>query len=161
MNGLRQVSEMISKSFFAATAACLLAGAAAHAQDNAAPTAPATSESADGITLELNKLEKSEKGCRAYVVVTNATSTAYESFKLDLVMFQTDGVVGRRFALDLSPVRPDKRSVKLFDLDGAQCEQIGSFLINDVMDCRTSSGPATDCLARLKVKSLTKVEISK
>jgi hypothetical protein len=76
-------------------------------------------------------------------------------------MFQTDGIVGRRFALDLSPVRPDKRSVKLFDLDGAQCDQIGSFLINDVMDCRTSSGPATDCLARLKVKSLTKVEISK
>ena len=83
------------------------------------------------------------------------------AFKLDLVMFQKDGIVGRRFALDLSPVRPDKRSVKLFDLDGAQCEEIGSFLINDVMDCRTSTGPATDCLSRLKVKSLTKVEISK
>lgn len=152
---------MISKSLFAAAAACLLVGSAAHAQDNAATTAPAASESSDGITLELNKIEKSEKGCRAYVVVTNPTSTAYEAFKLDLVMFQTDGIVGRRFALDLSPVRPDKRSVKLFDLDGAQCDQIGSFLINDVMDCRTSSGPATDCLARLKVKSLTKVEISK
>ena len=136
-------------------------GAAAHAQDNAATTAPATAESGDGITLELNKLEKSDKGCRAYVVVTNPTSTAYDAFKLDLVMFQTDGVIGRRFALDLSPVRPDKRSVKLFDLDGAQCEEIGSFLVNDVMDCRTSTGPATDCLARLKVKSLTKVEISK
>jgi hypothetical protein len=155
------VSEMISKSLFAAAAACLLVGASAHAQDNAATTAPAASESGDGITLELNKIEKSEKGCRAYVVVTNPTSTAYDAFKLDLVMFQTDGIVGRRFALDLSPVRPDKRSVKLFDLDGAQCDQIGSFLINDVMDCRTSSGPATDCLARLKVKSLTKVEISK
>jgi hypothetical protein len=152
---------MISKSLFAAAAACLLVGASAHAQDKAATTAPAASESGEGITLELNKIEKSEKGCRAYVVVTNPTSTAYEAFKLDLVMFQTDGIVGRRFALDLSPVRPDKRSVKLFDLDGAQCDQIGSFLINDVMDCRTSSGPATDCLARLKVKSLTKVEISK
>jgi hypothetical protein len=152
---------MISKSLFAAAAACLLVGASAHAQDKAATTAPAASESGEGITLELNKIEKSEKGCRAYVVVTNPTSTAYEAFKLDLVMFQTDGIVGRRFALDLSTVRPDKRSVKLFDLDGAQCDQIGSFLINDVMDCRTSSGPATDCLARLKVKSLTKVEISK
>ena len=152
---------MISKSLFAAAAASLLFGAAAHAQDNAATTAPAASDSGDGITLELNKIEKSDKGCRAYVVVTNPTSTAYDAFKLDLVMFQTDGIVGRRFALDLSPVRPDKRSVKLFDLDGAQCDQIGSFLINDVMDCRTSSGPATDCLARLKVKSLTKVEISK
>ena len=76
-------------------------------------------------------------------------------------MFQSDGIIGRRFALDLAPVRPDKRSVKLFDLDGAQCEEIGSFLVNDIMECRTSTGPATDCLARLKVKSLTKVEISK
>ena len=124
----------ISKSLFAAAAACLLAGAAAYAQDNTATTSPAASGSGDGITLELNKIEKSDKGCRAYVVVTNPTKTSYDTFKLDLVMFQTDGIVGRRFALDLSPVRPDKRSVKLFDLDGAQCEEIGSFLINDVMD---------------------------
>ena len=152
---------MISKSLFAAAAAYLLVGAAADAQDNTATTSPAASGSGDGIILELNKLEKSDKGCRAYVVVTNPTKTSYDAFKLDLVMFQKDGVVERRFALDLSPVRPDKRSVKLFDLDGARCEEIGSFLINDVMDCRTSIGPATDCLARLKVKTLTKIEISK
>ena len=151
---------MISKFVFALVAACVLA-VAAHAQDNPAATAPAQPDGSDGITLELNKIEKSDKGCRAYVVVTNPTQTSYEAFKLDLVMFQTDGIVGRRFALDLAPVRLAKRSVKLFDLDGAQCDGIGSFLINDVMECRTSSGPATDCLARLKVKSLTKVEISK
>ena len=151
---------MRTKFLFAAAAVCAFA-AAAHAQDNPAATAPAQPKSSDNITLELNKIEKSDKGCRAYVVVTNPTPTSYEAFKLDLVLFQTDGIVGRRFALDLAPVRPDKRSVKLFDLDGAQCDGIGSFLINDVMECRTSSGPATDCLARLKVKSLTKVEISK
>ena len=151
---------MRTKFLFTAVAACLLA-VAAHAQDNPASTAPAQPDSSDGITLELNKIEKSDKGCRAYVVVTNPTPTSYEAFKLELVMFQTDGVVGRRFALDLAPVRPDKRMVKLFDLDGAQCDGISSFLINDVMECRTSSGPATDCLARLKVKSLTKVKISK
>lgn len=160
MNWPRPVSAMILKHFAAATAACLLA-VVAHAQDNPAATTPAQPESSDGVTLELNKIETSDKGCRAYVVVTNPTSTAYDAFKLDLVMFQKDGIVGRRFALDLAPVRPDKRSVKLFDLDGAQCDGIGSFLINDVMECRTASGPVTDCLARLKVKSLTKVEISK
>jgi hypothetical protein len=103
----------------------------------------------------------SEKGCRAYVVVTNPTQTTYDAFKLDLVLFQTDGVIGRRFALDLAPVRPDKSTVKLFDLDGTNCENIGKFLVNDVMECRASGGAAQDCLARLKVKTLTKVEISK
>jgi hypothetical protein len=151
------VNAMICKSLLAA-AACLLVSAVSYAQD---ATAQAQSESGEGITLELNKIEKSDKGCRAYVVVTNPTKISYDAFKLDLVMFQKDGIVGRRFALDLSPVRPDKRSVKLFDLDGAQCEEIGSFLVNDVMECRTSAGAPTDCLSRLKVKSLTKVEISK
>ena len=157
MNRLRPVSAMISKSLVAAAAACLIVGAAAHAQDVAAQA----DGPGEGITLELNKLEKSDKGCRAYVVITNPTTTTYDSFKLDLVMFQTDGIIGRRFALDLSPVRPNKSAVKLFDLDGANCDDIGKFLVNDVMECRSSAGPAEDCLSRLKVKSLTKVEISK
>jgi hypothetical protein len=115
----------------------------------------------DGISLELNKLEKSEKGCRAYVVVTNPTDKTFNAYKLDLVMFQTDGIIGRRFAVDLAPLRPSKRTVKLFELDGTQCSDIGSFLINDVMECTAEGGTTGDCLASMQVKSLTKVEISK
>jgi len=152
-----------------ALAATLIASAGlntfALAEDAPAQSEPATqtaaSGSSEGITLELNKLEKSEKGCRAYVVVSNPTQTTYDAFKLDLVLFQTDGIIGRRFALDLAPVRPDKSTVKLFDLDGTTCETIGKFLVNDVMECRASGAPVQDCLARLKVKSLTKAEISK
>ena len=115
----------------------------------------------DSITFELNKLEPSEKGCRAYIVVSNTSSTAYDAFKLDLVMFKTDGIIGRRFALNLAPMRPAKRAVKLFDLDDTNCEDIGSFLVNDVMECRAGDKADQDCLARLKVSSLTKVDISK
>ncbi|MTD94227.1 hypothetical protein GIW81_07745 [Hyphomicrobium sp. xq] len=150
---------MNQKTIFAAVAACCFVAAFAHAQDTTPPAQP--ENSGDGVSLELNKLEKSDKGCRAYVVVTNPTSTTYDAFKLDLVLFQTDGVIGRRLALDLSPVRPDKRSVKLFDLEGTQCDQIGSFLVNDVIECRAATGQADDCLARLKVKSLTKAQFSK
>jgi hypothetical protein len=159
-NWLRPVRTMTSKfiSLCAALAATSMLAALVHAED-----APATEGSAagDGITLELNKLEKSDKGCRAYVVVTNPTQTSYDAFRLDLVLFQTDGIIGRRFALDLAPVRPDKSTVKLFDLDGTSCESIGKFLVNDVMECKASGAPVQDCLARLKVKTLTKVEISK
>jgi hypothetical protein len=149
---------MKSNSLCAALAACCLFGAIAHAQET---PAPAASSDGDGVTVELNKLEKSEKGCRAYVVISNPTSTVYDAFKLDLVLFKTDAVIERRLALDLAPVRPDKKTVKLFDLEGANCDDLGSFLVNDVLECRTPAGPATDCVSRLKVKSLTKVDFSK
>ena len=113
------------------------------------------------VSLELNKLEPHEKSCRAYLVVNNHTDAAFQSVKLDLVMFQSDGVIGRRFALELAPLRPKKRSVKLFDLDGVACERIGNFLLNDVIDCQADSGPIGDCLARLEVSTLGPIQLSK
>jgi hypothetical protein len=114
-----------------------------------------------GISVELNKLEPLEKGCRAYVVVTNNTETAYQALKLDLVLFQPDGVISRRYAIDLAPVKAGKRSVKLFDIDTVSCEGIGSFLINDVVDCKSETGPLDNCLANLSVSSLNKVQLTK
>lgn len=122
---------------------------------------PAAAASATGTALELNKLETYDKGCRAYIVVNNLTDTAYQAFKLDLVLFQTDGIIGRRFALDLAPVRAQKKTVKLFELDGVACDKIGSFLINDVMDCKTDAGPAENCLQKLTTSTLTTVQLSK
>ena len=69
------------------------------------------------------------------MVVNNSSETAYQSFKIDLVLFQTDGVIGKRFSIDLAPLKPKKKSVKLFEIDGIQCDKIGSLLINDVMEC--------------------------
>ena len=72
-----------------------------------------------------------------------------------------DGVIGRRVALDLSPVKAQKRTVKLFDLDGMACDKIGSFLINDVMECKAETGAAENCLQRLTTTSLSNVKLSK
>ncbi len=155
---------MIKKTYLAQgaafAAAAMLLATAVMAQETTPPASDPPKPDG-GISLELNKLEASDKGCRAYVVVTNPTDTSYDAYKLDLVMFQPDGIIGRRFAVDLAPLRPSKRTVKLFELDGTQCDGIGSFLINDVMECHASGGPVKDCLADMKVNSLTKVEISK
>ena len=158
MNYLRPVSAKFLKSLLVPAAAILIVSAvSSHAED--APAHPEAGK--DSITLELNKLEPSDKGCKAYVVASNPTTTSYDALRLDLVMFQTDGVIGRRFALELAPLRPGKRTVKMFDLDGTKCDGIGSFLINDVMECKSEAGPVADCLSRIKVNSLTKVELSK
>lgn len=116
---------------------------------------------AQGVAIELNKLEATDKGCRVYVVVNNAGEAAYQAYKVDLVLFQPDGIIGKRLALDLAPIRAAKRSVKLFDFDGVPCDRIGSVLINDLLDCRTDAGPQADCLAGLTLSSLTNVKLSK
>lgn len=130
----------------------------------AAVYTPAAAGAATGqptVTLELNKLEPIDKGCRAYIVVTNKEDANYQAFKLDLVLFQSDGVIGRRFSLDLAPVRPRKKAVKLFEIEGTACDKIGQFLINDVIDCKTDTGGAQNCLQRLSTSSLTNVQLSK
>ncbi len=115
----------------------------------------------DAISVELNKLEPVEKGCQVYFMISNTSNTPYDTFQLDLLMFKKDGIIERRFALDLAPMRPSKRFVRVFVLNDTKCEDIGSFLVNDVVKCRTEDQADQDCLARLKVSSLTNVDISK
>ncbi len=115
---------------------------------------------AGALALELNKLEPQKDSCRAYLVVTNSSATAYQVLKLDLVLFQPDGVIGRRFALDLGPLKSQKRSVKLFDID-MPCDQVGSLLINDVLECSGEAGTLPSCLADITTSSLTKTQLSK
>jgi hypothetical protein len=113
------------------------------------------------IAIELNKLEPQGGACRAYVVVSNKSDKEYQSLNLDLVLFRPDGVIGRRFAINLSPLKPNKRTVKLFDIDGTPCDQVGSLLINDVLECKTDAGPADDCLRNISVSTLTNVQLTK
>ena len=74
-----------------------------------------TAADAGAISIELNKLEAQGSQCRAYFVVTNKNAANYQELKLDLVLFRPDGVIGRRFAVDLAPLKSNKRTVKLFE----------------------------------------------
>ena len=81
--------------------------------------------------------------------------------KLDLVLFKPDGVIGRRFAVDLAPLKSNKRTVKLFELADTTCDDVGSVLINEVMGCRADTGPVADCLNDISVSSLAKAQLTK
>src|SRR5262245_32361098 len=113
------------------------------------------------ISVELNKLEPQGPVCRAFLVVANDSQSELTDLKLDIVLFQPDGVIGRRFIVNLAPLKAQKRSVKQFDLEGTACDQVGSLLINDVIECESPSGVVENCLAGLTVKSLTKVQLTK
>jgi hypothetical protein len=113
------------------------------------------------MSVQLNKVEPQGQGCRTYFVITNKGAAAYEILKLDLIVFRPDGVIGRRFAADLGPIKPNKRTVKLFDLDDTSCDQIGSILINEVLDCKVGDTQKPDCLADITPSSLAKAQLTK
>ena len=123
--------------------------------------APAFAADAAALGVELNKLETFDKGCRAYVVINNTSDTAFQSVKLDLVLFQPDGVIARRFAVDLAPLKASKRTVKLFDIEGLACDKISSVLVNEVMDCKADSGAIADCLSKMSLSSVAAAPLTK
>lgn len=98
------------------------------------------------VRMELNKLEPSEAACRTYLVMENGTGIAFESLKLDLVMFDTDGVVNKRLAVETGPLPADKTRLQVFDMDGVSCSGLGRVLLNDVMTCSDAKGARADCL---------------
>ncbi len=122
---------------------------------------PSLGMAQDNIEIELNKLEDQDGSCRAYLVFRNQTDAQYSEFKLDLVMFGSDGVINRRLAVDSSPLRPNKTSVKLFDIDGLSCEGISLILINDVLSCKDGYDERDDCVNLIEASSKGDVSLVK
>ena len=123
--------------------------------------APALPADPPALSVELNKLETYDRGCRAYVVISNSSDHSYQSVKLDLVLFQPDGIIARRFAVDLAPLKNNKKTVKLFDMEGLGCDKIASVLVNDVMDCKIETGAIADCLAKITLSSVAAAPLTK
>ncbi|MEM7191479.1 MAG: hypothetical protein AAF405_01205 [Pseudomonadota bacterium] len=126
------------------------------------PTTQASAQSSsDRIGIELNKLNSEGDGCQAYFVFDNPGASEYRALKLDLVVFNPDDVIERRFAMDVAPLDAKKRTVKLFELKKMPCKSIGSFLINGVLECKQGTRTRSDCVGRLEPSSRVDVELKK
>jgi hypothetical protein len=79
-------------------------------------TLPAAGAGTDELHIELNRLEERDDGCRVHLVLENKSPRAYTSYRLDLVIFSSDGVISRRLALETAPLRANKTMVKEFEL---------------------------------------------
>lgn len=95
--------------------------------------------------IQLNKMEAVDGACRVYLVFENGTGRAFETYKLDLVMFGPDGGIVQRLAVEAAPIAAEKTLVKLFDVQGLGCAEIDRLLLNGVMACETADGESLDC----------------
>jgi len=119
----------------------------------------AAAQEASKIPLELNRLEQDGDVCRVYLLVKNPDDTSMEAFKLDLVFFDKDGVIRNRLYVELGPLAGAKTAVRLFDIPNAQCDALGSILVNDVVACADASGAKLACLPRLELSSRTETTL--
>lgn len=120
----------------------------------------ASSDSGE-LLIELNKLEPMESACRAYLLFENGTSADFGSLKLDLVMFNPDGVINRRLAVEGGPLPAGKTSVKLFDIEGVACTSVDRVLLNGVLSCSDAQGDRSDCLALIETGSRSSADFFK
>ena len=124
-------------------------------------TSGASAQEKTAISIELNKLESLEGSCRAYFVVRPEGTTEYREFKMELLVFDTGGVIQKWLAIDAAPLRAGKTSVKLFDVAGVSCDKIGSVLLNDVTACADASGDIAGCVERVTPSSKAKATFYK
>lgn len=119
------------------------------------------SPGAEGLRIELNKLEPTDSACRAYLLFENLGSGDFRSLKLDLVMFNPEGVISRRLAVEGGPLPAGKTSVKLFDIDGVACDSVDRVLLNGVLACSGDQGERSDCLTLIETASRSSVDFFK
>lgn len=113
------------------------------------------------ISIELNKVEASGKGCNMYFMLQNKTDSALQSYKLDLVLFDQDGVIAKQLVVETAPLSKGKTVVKAFPVAGMSCDEIGRLLLNDVPMCSDDKGAREDCTRITSVSSRTDIEFIK
>ena len=86
-------------------------------------------------------------------MLRNPRADGLATLTLDLVMFDTDGIIARRLAIEAAPLPAHKTSIKVFDIENLACSRIGLVLLNDVVACADAGGPRTDCLALVETSA--------
>jgi hypothetical protein len=117
-------------------AACLWGAAVAQAEDMA--------------RLELNAAENVENRCRLTFLIENKTTAAIDSIKLDLALFNTEGIIQRRMVTEMGPVRGKRTNVRTFPTD-VDCAKLGAILVNDITACAPADPNA--CMDGLDLSS--------
>lgn len=134
----------------------LLAGIAAGLCVSPTPaTAEQTPAPAAGpaLSLELNGMQPSEKGCRLTFVVANELGADLARTAFEIALFDEAGVVDRLTVLEFKDLTAGKTKVSRFDLAGTDCARVSRVLVNGVAECSGNGIEPAACLRGLKTSS--------
>ncbi len=140
----------LSRFAFSAAAMALSLAGAAVAQEAIAASA---------LTIELNAIAPSEKGCKLTFVAGNGLQQSLSKVSFQFVLFDQKGLVERMAVLDFRDLPAGKTKVRQFDLPGTKCEAVKSLLINDAPACVGEGIDKGACMTGLKTGSKSAVEL--
>jgi hypothetical protein len=141
---------MIARVFFWATWGLLVAIAPpVLAQEPAAAT--------KSLTVELNALQPTDKGCRVTFLATNGLGAPLDRAALEVALFGEDGGIDRLVTLDFKALPAGKTKVLQFDLAETRCDGISRVLVNDVAACAGQGVDKAACAASLTTANKTDI----
>jgi hypothetical protein len=111
------------------------------------------------LTIELNRMQQSQNGCRLSFMAVNKLGTGLEKTALEIVIFDADNIVSQMLLLDFGRLPNDKTKIVEFDLS-LQCEQISRVLVNDIAECAGAEEQnlAEDCFNALRTLNRAEIE---
>ncbi len=143
------------KTLLAAVAAALLCGPLQAEEAQTRPEAQAQ------VILELNRIEPLAEACRLYLLLRNGRTDHFETLTLDLVFFDKNAIIDRRFSVQAGPLPGQKTSLRQLDVPNLSCENLGGLLLNDVPTCSGASEVENGCLVLVGLENRTSVSFFK
>lgn len=112
------------------------------------------------LTIELNKVQQSQDGCRLSFVAVNKMGANLETTAMEVVFFDANDVVSEMLLLDFGRLPSDKTKVVEFVLQQQKCEQISRVLVNDVVECSSAEeqNMTRDCFGALRTSNKAEIE---
>jgi hypothetical protein len=112
------------------------------------------------LTIELNKVQQSQDGCRLSFIAVNRMGANLETTAMEVVFFDASDVVSEMLLLDFGRLPSDKTKVVEFVLQQQECEQISRVLVNDVVECSSAEeqNMTQDCFSALKTSNRAEIE---
>ncbi|ASM71743.1 MULTISPECIES: hypothetical protein [Roseobacteraceae] len=127
-----------------ATAAAVLFGTAAQAQEATPPA---------GVALELNAADLVGEACRITFVATNTGTAPIDRAVYETVLFGADGGVMMLTLFDFGSLPAGVPRVRQFQIADTACGRIGSLLINGAGTCTVEGADSDVCAKGLATSS--------
>lgn len=112
-----------------------------------------------GLSIELNTLQASDKGCRLTFVAANHFAADVDQASFEVVLFDGKGLVDRMTVLNFKALPAGHARVRQFDIPQVDCGNVSRLLINAARSCEGAGLDAQACTAGLQTTSKSDVAL--